>query len=256
MPTSPPASHSSVISGIPVRHFYPPDSNPSSLPLVFFIHGGGWTHRYSGPTGRFANELANAIPAEVIAIDYTVSPEAPPGLSIQECQTVWNAISPGRIAFIGGDSAGGNISSGLMFKLIENGNLPVGLFLIYPASELHDLTPAFSMKRFRRGYGMDDDEKAAYVSLYVPDKEMQTWPLYSAVEGDVSGWPLTLVITAQFDVLRDMGRKLAKKLQEVGKLVRYKCLQGAIHACVSRPGLDESRKEVVDEVKRFVDLLK
>jgi acetyl esterase len=143
-----------------------------------------------------------------------------------------------------------------VFTLIETGELPAGVFLIYPCVEMDDMDSSFSMRRFKRGYGMDDDEKAAYVNLYVPDKEMQKLPVYSAVHGDVSGWPPTLVVTAQFDVLRDQGRKLAVMLQEVGKLVRYKCLEGAIHACISRGGLDESRAEVVGEVKRFVELLK
>jgi acetyl esterase/lipase len=65
-----------------------------------------------------------------------------------------------------------------------------------------------------------------------------------------------MVITAQCHVLRDQGRKPAKKSEEPGKLVTYKCLHGAIHACEEREGLDESRAEVLGEVKRFVDLLK
>jgi acetyl esterase/lipase len=162
-PPSPPASHEFVISGVPIRHFYPPDSNPASLPLILFVHAGGWTHRFFGPTGSFAKELANAIPAEVVVPDYSVSPEARPGGAIEECEKIWNSVSPGRIAFIGGDSAGGNISAGLMFTLTETGNLPVGLFWIAPACELHDLSPPFSMKRFQRGYGMDEEEKRVYV---------------------------------------------------------------------------------------------
>jgi acetyl esterase len=147
--------------------------------------------------------------------------------------------------------------TGLIFILIENGSvLPAGVFLIYQAVELDHILSSFPMKRFRRGYGMDDDEKSAYVNLYVPDEELQKHPLYSVIDGDVSGWPPTLVVTAQFDDLRDQGRKLTKKLEEVGKFVRYKCLKGALHACASLAGLEESMAETFGEIKRFVELLK
>jgi acetyl esterase len=224
-----------------------------ALPLLLYVHGGGWMHGLAAPSARFATELARAVPAEVLALDYSLSPEAPPGAAIAEALAVWSALPRGRAVFVGGDSAGGSISAGLIFTLLARGmRAPDGAFMIYPAAELRDMY-AFSVRRYARRYGMDDDEKMAYVYLYTADERQQMSPEFSAVNGDVSEWPPTLVVTAQFDTLRDEGRKLAVKLLDAGKLVRYKCVEGTMHACVTRDGLDGARAEVVDEVRRFVE---
>jgi hypothetical protein len=110
-------------------------------------------HRFTGPSCRFADELANAIPAEVVAVDYSVSPEAAAGVAIRECFEVWKAVSAGgRFAVVGGDSAGGGPTSSLMFTILESGHTktPDGMFLIDPTAELRD-NSSISMNRFSHG---------------------------------------------------------------------------------------------------------
>jgi acetyl esterase len=241
-----------TIAGQRVIRYFP---NPS-LPILFYIHGGGWMHRMTHPAARFADELSRAVPAEVIALDYSLSPEAPPGTAIVEAYAVWEALPRGRLLFVGGGSAGGSISAGLIFTILERGaRRPDGAFMIYPASELRDMY-TFSVRRYWRGYAMDAEEKMGYVYLYSPDEAQQMSPKFSAVNGDVTDWPPTLVVTAQFDTLRDEGRKLAIKLLDAGNLVRYKCIEGTIHAFAFRDVCIGPRAELAEEIKKLVEVVR
>jgi acetyl esterase len=247
-----------TISGVPVRRYLPIDAPPSSLPLFLYIHGGGWVHQSVRDTDELSSAIATVLTAEVISVDYTLSPEASPGTALSQCYNVWKVTAPGRIAFVSGDSAGGNMAASLVFKIITEdptAKLPDGVVLFYPVTDLTD-TKSFSWERFARGYGLDADEMKAYIKAYTQDEEQRKLPVFSPVYGDFERFPPSLVITCQFDILRDQGRVLADKIRKAGQSVRYRCLQGTIHACLGRPGLDGARADVMGELKSFCDLVK
>jgi acetyl esterase/lipase len=179
------------------------------------------------------------------------------GGALSQCYTVWKAVSKDRFVLAAGDSAGGNMAAGLAFRILEddpNAKLPDAMLLLYPVTDLTD-TDSFSCRRFASGYGLMAEGMKAYTRLYA-DEEQRKIPLFSPVFGDFSRFPPSLVITCQFDVLRDQGRALAVKIKEAGRPIRYRCLKGTIHGCANRRGLDNAREDLLNEVKAFVELLR
>jgi acetyl esterase len=242
----------STIAGVRVIRY----SASDSLPILVYIHGGGWIHRLPAPYARFADELSRAASIEVLAVDYSLSPEAPAGTAIAEAYAVWSALPRDRVLLVGGDSAGASICGGLIFTILERGGRPPdGAVLIYPAGELRN-TWTFAARRYARCYGMEIEEKIAYGDLCCPSAQQQLLPMFSAVNGDVTDWPPSLVLTAQFDAARDEGRKLAIKLLDAGHLVKYKCIEGTLHGCITRDGLDAARAEIEDEIRQFTEIIR
>jgi acetyl esterase len=251
------ASFDALVSGVLARHYHPPGADPGALPLLLFIHGGGWAHQRVGNTDALCADLALQLACEVVSVDYALSPEAGAGVALGQCLAVWRAVAPGRLALAAGDSAGGNLAACLVFAILAadgRARLPDGLALLYPAADLTD-TASFSYRRFGSGYGLDADEMAAYARLYA-DPARQRLPTVSPIFGDFARWPPSLVVTCQFDLLRDQGRALAAKIADAGHAVRYRCIEGTVHGCLTRPGMDAARSEILAEVKAFVDRLK
>jgi acetyl esterase len=202
--------------------------------------------------------MAALLPAEVVSVDYSLSPEAPPGTALRECHEVFEAISPGRFVIVGGDSAGGNMVAALVFRILgenPNATLPHAVFMFYPLVDFLD-DQSFSYKRYARGYGLNDHETVAYNKAYNPDRSQWKQPVFSPIYGDMSRFPPALIVTAHFDALRDQGRALAKKIEAAGRPVRYRCVKGTIHGYACREGFNNARAEALKEVKQFFDLIK
>jgi acetyl esterase len=214
-------------------------------------------HRIFEATSVICADLASALNAEAIATDYSLSPEAPPGTALRECQAVFEALSPGRFVIVGGSSAGANMAAALICRIrgeSATARLPDGVFMLYPVVDFLD-DASFSYRRYARGYGMNDHEMFAYKRAYCPDTAQWGLPLVSPIYGDMAAFPPALVVTTQFDGLRDQGRALAKKIEAAGRPVRYKCLRGTIHGCACREGFANARAEAVEAVRGFFELL-
>jgi acetyl esterase len=78
---------------------------------------------------------------------------------------------------------------------------------------------SFSYQRYARGYGLNDHETIAFVKGYCPNESKWGLLLFSPLHGEMEKFPPTLVMTAQFDALRDQGRALAKKIEAAGRPV-------------------------------------
>jgi acetyl esterase len=250
-----------IVAGVPVFRFYPPNRDPASLssqPLVIFFHGGAWAYRLVEPTSLFCTELAKALDLEVVSVDYSVSPEAPPETALRECQAVFRALSPGRFTILGGDSAGANMVAGMLYRILEDEPgtpLPDAIFMFYPVLDFTDYdTPSFH--RFSKGFGLAEDETRAYIKGYQPDQSQWERPRFSPLFGNPKGFPPTLLLSSQFDVLRDHDLALARKIEAAGTPIRFKCMKGVIHGVSAREGFNQARANIIEEVRQFVDLVK
>jgi acetyl esterase len=240
---------------IPVRHFS--SGTPSTLPLIVYIHGGGWSYGRIGPTSWFSSQLVLHHHVDVAAIDYSLAPETQPGVALEECLTVYKALSESRPIILLGDSAGGNFSSALTLKIIADKSIrqPTAVILLYPAVDV-DRVDTESFRRFATGYGLTAEMTEAYNAAYVPDPALRRKPDFSPLYGDMKGFPQTLLMTAQFDVLRDQGRDFAQKLDEAGTTVRYICLEGAVHACLTTPDVADLHEVAQEKIKNFLAEIK
>jgi acetyl esterase len=201
-----------------------------------------------------ASRLAKEYNAEVISVNYSLSPEAAPRVALNEGYEVWKTASPGRKVLLLGDSAGGNLAAGLTLMIMEKHSKeewPIGTILFYPVL---DLTRNY--RRFRCGYGLDSELMSAFIKAYVQDETLRNFPLFSPIYGDLKGFPPTLVIASQFDMLRDEAREFSDKLCQNGVSVIYHVMEGVLHGFITKEqGWEDAQDRAYELVKDFLHKL-
>jgi acetyl esterase len=228
----------------PLRIYVPP--GPGPFPVVAWIHGGGFWMGDDLPIWDGMNSrLAAAAGAIVASIGYRLAPEHPfpaavedsfAGLSfVAEHAAEWNG-DPSRLAVMG-ESAGGNLAAVMALRARAEGEPRlVYQVLVVPAVAADDLTE--SREIFAKGYGLD--AIAQMVDAYLPNRadRSKVWasPLLA---DDFAGLPPALVLTAEFDPLRDEGEAYAEKLRAAGVAVTLQRFDGAIHGFLGSD--DDSR---------------
>ncbi len=237
---------------IPVR-IYKPRGAGAGLPVLVYYHGGGWvigdldTHDYA------ARELCVGANCVVVAVDYRLAPEAtfPAAVDDSWAALQWVAANaeslggdPSRIA-VGGDSAGGNLSA-VMSLLARDAGGPKLAFqlLIYPAVDMEFSRP--SSDENADGYVLTKDHmiwfRAHYLRSEADRTDFRASPLLAE---NHSGLPPALIITAEFDPLRDEGRDYADTLQAAGVAATLSNYEGQVHVFFQlSPILDGGRKAV------------
>lgn len=245
-----------------VRHYYPTEcTNRESLPLFIYVHGGGWCFSYSDQRNFFASTISKKCKVEFVLINYSLSPEFKCGEALNEIHSIYTDLlnhSPkDRKVFICGDSAGGNLCACLIHKLKSASNnekvrLPTALLLFYPVIDCVNDYPSYH--RFASGLELEYEVMRKYIDAYCPDIQMRKSPLVSPIFGDLTGFPPSLVVTSQFDILRNEGLAFAKKLDECGVPVRYVCLESAGHGFLARPELKKLFAISEDHINDFLSL--
>jgi acetyl esterase len=148
---------------------------------------------------------------------------------------------PERVA-VGGDSAGGNLAAVVTLMARDLGTqAPIFQLLVYPATDY--LPGTSSYEENADGYFLTRDDMVWFWNHYLNDDADAANPYVSPMRAaTLAGLPRALVITAEFDPLRDEGELYAARLTESGvaaALVRY---DGMIHGFFSMAGvLDQGR---------------
>ena len=212
-------------------------SAATASPLLIYYHGGGWVIGDLDTHDDICRKLARDAHCSVIAVDYRLAPEHPAPAALDDCivATQWifaNAKSLGidatRIA-IGGDSAGGNLAA---LVAMHADAKPVFQLLVYPAVDARMGQP--SHKDNAQGYLLTADSMKWFLNHYLQGDEKKKLdpkvsPLLSSDEM-LKKSPPTLVITAEFDPLRDEGEEYAAKLASLGVTTSTVRFHGQIHA--------------------------
>ena len=212
-------------------------SNATAAPLLIYYHGGGWVIGDLNTHDDICRKLARDAHCSVIAVDYRLAPEHPAPAALDDCivATQWifaNAKSLGidatRIA-IGGDSAGGNLAA---LVAMHADVKPVFQLLVYPAVDARMGQP--SHKDNAQGYLLTADSMKWFLNHYLQGDEKKKLdpkvsPLLSSDEM-LKKSPPTLVITAEFDPLRDEGEAYAARLAAAGVPTSMVRFHGQIHA--------------------------
>jgi acetyl esterase len=220
---------------IPVRIYTPAGNGP--FPILLFFHTGGWMLGNLDSQDQMCRRLTNLAECIVVSVDYRLAPEHPFPAAVEDCYaaTQWVAAhasqfqgDPSRIA-VGGDSAGGNLAAvvALMARDQDGPSLAFQL-LMFPATDFRLNTP--SMKECGEGYNVTKAQMVWIMNNYLPNKADRTDPLASPMLApDLSGLPPALIITAEYDPLRDEGEAYGKRLQESGVQVKISRYDGMIH---------------------------
>lgn len=216
-----------------------PKNAPATLPVIVYVHGGGWVFGNHHTHDRLIRELAVGAGAAVVFVNYTRSPEARFPMALEECYAVvrWiadegtqNGFDPARLV-IAGDSAGGNLAIGVTLLAKERGEPAISRqLLFYPVTNAEFDTGSY--RQFADGYFLSRDAMQWFWDQYTtsPDERnmVVASPLRASTE-QLHGLPPALVITAEADVLRDEGEAYANKLRAAGVDVTMARFQGIIH---------------------------
>jgi acetyl esterase len=239
------------VGDVPVRTFRPEGEGP--LPIVAYLHGGGWMMGTLDSYDSLLRALANASGAIVAAIDYRLSPEHrfPAALDDSLAAIRWLAANAqplggdgGRLA-LAGDSAGGNLAAVAALRL--RGELSIALqVLVYPVIDANFETASY--REFSEGHGLSSASMQRFWRLYLDGADPahpDASPLRAA---DLAGVAPAFVLTAEEDVLRDEGEAYAAALRDAGvdtELVRW---PGTIHGFFRWLAVTPAAREAVDAV--------
>lgn len=218
-----------------ILRLYQPITQPvnKTLPLLIFLHGGGWTMESIESSDAFCKEIAASGNSIVVSVEYPLAPENPYPAALKYLEEAFTYIksqaekwgsSPALIS-LGGEDAGGNLAWELYQKLGPNEKVR-SLVLYYPLIEEKN-TPADGSKiKYQKGYGLDSRLMDAYKEAYAKDTNLIENNRYNSL-------PPVLIIAAGRDVIYDDIKSFSKKLKDGKTSVTFVDFTGAIHGFVS-----------------------
>ena len=217
----------------------PANGSNQTLPVVIYIHGGGWVLGGFDTHERLVRELSNKANVVIVFVNYTPSPEAKYPIALEQAYTAtkWVAengqsinVNSSRLA-VAGDSVGGNIATALTMLTKERGGPSIRFqLLFYPVTDANFDTPSYMM--YQNGYWLTRDAMKWFWNNYLTNqtnvKDSTVSPLQASLE-QLKGLPPALIINGENDVLRDEGEAYALKLLEAGVPVAAVRYHGTIH---------------------------
>jgi acetyl esterase len=226
------------------------------FPLLVFFHGGGWVVCDLDTHDAFCRNLCAGAGCVVVSVDYRLAPEHRFPAATDDClaATQWctaNAVDLGAdpaCVVVGGDSAGGTLAAVTALRVRdEGGPRLLGQLLIYPMADLGlPETPSFA--DCAEGFGLAAADLPWFLDRYLNDLS-EAWhphasPMHAA---SLRGLPPALVVTAEYDPLRDDGEQYAARLREAGVPTVVQRFDGMIHAFLLFSGLVNKADEALEE---------
>ncbi len=219
---------------LPAR-LYAPETG-RALPLLLYLHGGGFTVGSVDTHDVLCRELARLAGCMVVSLGYRLAPEHPfPSAS----DDAWDALAwvaanaarlgadPARLA-VGGDSAGGTLAA-VSAILARDAGLPLALqLLIYPGTTAHQDTPSHT--EFAHGPVLDRAAIGWFFDQYIPSRaEREDWRFAPLLAPDVDGVAPAWIGLAECDPLVDEGVAYGDKLRAAGVAVDLEIYRGVTH---------------------------
>lgn len=221
-------------NGLPIRVYRP--RLDETLPVLVYFYGGGWTLGTIDTCDAVCRRLANAASCLVVAAGYRLAPEHKFPTAVYDCfeATRWvagNAATIGadatRIA-VGGDSAGGNLAAAVTLLARDEKLDLVAQLLVYPNTDYLSDTP--SLREGDDPVLFNKTSVAWYWEHYLVSPSDGVNPLASPLlAASLEGLPPALVITAEYDPLRDQAEQYAERLRKEGVPTESIRHDGMIH---------------------------
>ncbi len=239
---------------IPVR-IYTPRGRPP-FPVLVYFHGGGWVLGDIGTHDALCCSITNSAGCAVVSVGYRLAPEHkyPAAVLDAYAATEWVFGQGGvfggdaaRVA-VGGDSAGGNLAAVVALKARDQAAFrPVFQLLIYPITDFRLDTPSYGENA--QGYMLTRDDMEWFWRSYLPDERSGRQPYASPLRAeDLGGLPPALVITAEYDPLRDEGEAYAARLRQAGVPVTLTRYDGMIHGFLRRAAIFDRAKIALEAI--------
>ena len=239
---------------LPIRIYRPKGSGP--FPALVYFHGGGWVLGNLENADAACRALTNMAQCLVVSVNYRQAPEQPFPAAVDDAcaATQWviqNAESidgdPQRVA-VGGEGVGGNLATVTCLRARDQGNpLPIYQVLIYPVTNYAFDTPSYEENADNTA--LNRDTMRWFWQQYLPDEQAGQQPYASPLRApDLSGLPPAVIITAEYDPLRDEGEAYAQRLRDAGVPVVSSRYTGMVHLFFRLMALLEPARKAVVEV--------
>ncbi|MEU4674751.1 alpha/beta hydrolase [Amycolatopsis sp. NPDC023774] len=216
-----------------------PQGVTGALPVVLYMHGGGWVLGNAFTHDRLVREIATGSRAAVAFVEYTPSPEARYPVAIEQgyATAQWltangaaNGLDVSRMA-VAGDSAGGNMTAALTLMAKDRGDVRfVHQSLYYPVTDAAMDTRSY--QEFAAGYYLSAKAMEWFWDQYTPDPARRAEITASpsrATNDQLTGLPPAFLLVDEVDVLRDEGESYAAKLRAAGVPVTTVRYNGMVH---------------------------
>jgi len=256
----------SAAGPIPVRIYTPAIKQTAPIPVLMYMHGGGWLFGSVAAVDRAVRLIANEAGVIVVSVDYRMAPLHKFPAAIDDALTAFdwvtrNAASfggdPARIG-VGGDSMGGVMSLTVALQSLRTGQrLPAALLLYYPVVDMTERQyPSYDL--FRIGYGLDLPFMDMMVDLAFTDPKQRSHITVSPINAaSFAGMPPAIVATAGFDPLRDHGKTLAQRMIADGVDVQYTNYASLIHGFMQFSGtIDDAGAACEETARQFGALIR
>ncbi len=219
--------YDAALAGVPVRFYEPAAAQPCT---ILYIHGGRFISGNLNSHDTLCRSLAAGSGCKVVAVDYRLAPEHRFPAALEDCLAVAKSIEGPLI--LCGDSAGGNLAAGVALE--QRGRF-LAQILIYPM--LDASCSLESHVSCGTGYGPGSADMQRGWQEYGGKTNVRHPRLSPLWADDLAGLPPTLVLSAEYDSLRDEAEEFARRLSEAGVAVTLKRLEGAIHGIIQMAGV-------------------
>ena len=207
---------------------------------MLFFHGGGWVTESVENYDRVCARMAQSTGHIVVSVEYRLAPEYRFPTALLDCYAAARALYTGLLPLsvsadqiTVGDSAGGNLAAAVALMARDRGEFTIKRqILIYPALNncYTEESPYPSVQENGSGYLLTAVKMEDYLNLYQSSPADRQNPYFAPLlEQDLRNMPRTLVLTAEFDPLRDEGEAYARRLEEAGNDVELHRIPEALH---------------------------
>ena len=220
---------------VPIRLYFPTEESMQEenakkhpAPVMLFFHGGGWVTESVENYDRVCARMAQSTGHIVVSVEYRLAPEHRFPTALLDCYAAARALYTGLLPLsvsadqitVTGDSAGGNLAAAVALMARDRGEFTIKRqILIYPALNncYTEESPYPSVQENGSGYLLTAVKMEDYLNLYQSSPADRQNPYFAPLlEQDLRNMPRTLVLTAEFDPLRDEGEAYARRLEEAG----------------------------------------
>lgn len=240
---------------------YRPDTDAATVPTVLFLHGGGFVIGDLDTHDNQARVVCAGAEAVVVSIDYRLAPEHPWPAAVEDTEAAYRWLveavdelgGDAERVGVAGDSAGGNLAA-VVATVARDERLPMAAqLLVYPGVDFRGKRP--SLTENAEGYFLTTADVEWFARNYLglgeggdrPDDEVLTHSRLSPLHADLRGVAPAVVVTAEYDPLRDEGDAFAGALREAGVEVDHLPAEGMIHGFFDMFTFAPAAREVVDE---------
>lgn len=248
---------------VPVRIYTPTEADSCGV-LVYF-HGGAFFLGSLETHDHVARSLAKETGLKVVSVSYRLAPEAPFPSGLDDCYAVVRWVAEqgeelgwdGATLAIAGDSSGGNFVAAVAARAHDDGfDRITHQILYYPSLDLDfDVDRYGSLRENAVGYGLETAGLKPFNRFYLDSGADPADPLVSPIKrADVGGLPPALIVTAEFDPLRDEGELYGERLRDTGVPVTVSRYAGAGHGFVQHFSWIPQLHAVFAETRDFLGI--